>query len=76
MCVYLYYLQGAALGAMVGQMTFGNRKYESLDSVMRCAIPPLHDAVQTLLPLIDRDVQAFQHYMVGGLLATIDCHSD
>ena len=60
--------QGAALGTMVGFLTFGNRKYESLDSVMRQAIAPLHEALQQLLPLADQDSQAFNDYLVreGG----------
>ena len=57
-------IQGAALGAMVGLLTFGNRKYEPLDPVMRVAIPPLHNASQQLIPLIDKDTQAFNSYMV------------
>ncbi|XP_064383158.1 formimidoyltransferase-cyclodeaminase-like isoform X2 [Halichondria panicea] len=54
---------GAALGAMVGLLTFGNRKFEALDPVMRVAIPPLHSATQQLIPLIDKDTQAFSSYM-------------
>lgn len=49
---------------MVGLLTFGNRKFESLDSVMRQAIPPLHEATQKLLPLADQDSQAFSDYLV------------
>ena len=56
--------QGAALGTMVGLLTFGNRKFESLDSVMRQAITPLHEATQKLLPLADQDSQAFSDYLV------------
>ena len=33
---------GAALGAMVGWMTYGKRKFEDKDPVMRRLIPPLH----------------------------------
>jgi glutamate formiminotransferase/formiminotetrahydrofolate cyclodeaminase len=32
---------GAALGAMVGWMSYGNRKFEHLDQEMRTLIPPL-----------------------------------
>ena len=49
---------------MVGLLTFGNRKFESLDSVMRQAITPLHEATQKLLPLADQDSQAFSDYLV------------
>lgn len=49
---------------MVGLLTYGNRKYESLDSVMRATIGPLYEATQKMLPLIDKDTQAFNDYMV------------
>ena len=63
---FLFFLlcQGAALGTMVGLLTFGNRKFESLDSMMRQAITPLHEATQKLLPLADQDSQAFSDYLV------------
>jgi glutamate formiminotransferase/formiminotetrahydrofolate cyclodeaminase len=54
---------GAALGAMVGWMTFGKRKFEEQDATMRRLIPPLHDAMKGLLPMIDRDTRAFDGYM-------------
>ena len=60
--------QGSALGTMVGLLSFGNRKYESLDSLMRATIKPLHEATQQLIPLIDKDTQAFNDYMVSFLL--------
>ena len=50
---------------MVGLMTFGKRKYESLDDVMRKTIGPLHDNLQKMLPLIDKDSEAFTDYMVA-----------
>ena len=49
---------------MVGMLTYGNKKYESLDSVMRVTIGPLYDATQKMLPLIDKDTAAFNDYMV------------
>lgn len=49
---------------MVGLLTYGNKKYESLDSVMRATIEPLYDATQKMLPLIDKDTEAFSDYMV------------
>ena len=58
-------LQGAALGAMVGQMTYGKRQFEGLDAAMRGLIPPFHHAVQDLLLLVDADSSAFSSYMVG-----------
>ena len=39
---------GAALGAMVGWMTYGKRKFENEDPVMRRLIPPLHEAMKAL----------------------------
>ena len=48
---------------MVGLLTFGNRKFESLDSVMRGAIEPLHTAMQSMLSSVDKDTQAFTDYM-------------
>jgi len=56
---------GAALGAMVGWMTYGKRKFEEKDAVMRRLIPPLHGAMQALLPLVDRDTRAFDAYLAA-----------
>ena len=57
-------LQGAALGTMVGQLSYGKRQFESLDGRMRELIPVLHKAMNDLLPLVDADTEAFNHYMV------------
>jgi len=56
---------GAALGTMVGWMTYGKRKFADKDAVMRRLIPPLHDAMQGLLPLVDADTRAFADYMAA-----------
>ncbi len=56
---------GAALGAMVGWMTYGKRKFEAEDAVMRRLVPPLHEAMKDLLPLIDRDTRAFDAYLAA-----------
>jgi glutamate formiminotransferase/formiminotetrahydrofolate cyclodeaminase len=56
---------GAALGAMVGWMTYGKRKFEEKDPVMRRLIPPLHEAMKALLPLVDRDTRAFDAYLAA-----------
>jgi len=48
---------------MVGWMTYGYKKFESVDAVMRKAIPPLNDATQKLLPLIDMDSEAYTSYV-------------
>lgn len=56
---------GAALGAMVGWMSYGNKKFEHLDSTMRKLIAPLHDKMKNLIPLIDADTNAFNDYMTA-----------
>jgi glutamate formiminotransferase/formiminotetrahydrofolate cyclodeaminase len=56
---------GAALGAMVGWMSYGNKKFEHLDSTMRRLIPPLHLKMKELIPLIDADTDAFTDYMTA-----------
>jgi len=57
-------LQGAALGTMVGQLSYGKRQFESVDGKMRQLIPILHRAMNNFLPLIDADTAAFNQYMV------------
>ncbi|KAJ9585543.1 hypothetical protein L9F63_002660 [Diploptera punctata] len=54
---------GSALGTMVGQMTYGKRQFEHLDSQMRELIPVLHRAMNSFLPLVDTDTAAFNKYM-------------
>jgi glutamate formiminotransferase/formiminotetrahydrofolate cyclodeaminase len=56
---------GAALGAMVGWMTYGKRRFEAQDAAMRRLIPPLHEAMKGLLPLVDRDTRAFDAYLAA-----------
>lgn len=63
---HVVFLQGAALGAMVGQMTFGKRQFENLDGIMRRLIPPFHQAMNDLLLMVDADSSAFNSYMVRG----------
>src|SRR5262249_60882224 len=62
---------GAALGAMVGWMTYGKRKFEDKDALMRRLIPPLHEAMEALVPLVDADTRAFADYM-AALTSTPD----
>ncbi|KAL1771869.1 formimidoyltransferase-cyclodeaminase [Sigmodon hispidus] len=50
---------GAALASMVGQMTYGRRQFDHLDSTMRRLIPPFHAASAQLISLVDADAQAF-----------------
>ena len=56
---------GAALGAMMGWMSYGNKKFEHLDAEMRKFIPPLHDNMKKLIPMIDADTNAFNDYMTA-----------
>jgi glutamate formiminotransferase/formiminotetrahydrofolate cyclodeaminase len=56
---------GAALGAMVGWMTYGKRKFDEKDALMRRLIPPLHEGMEALLPMIDRDTRAFDAYLAA-----------
>jgi glutamate formiminotransferase / formiminotetrahydrofolate cyclodeaminase len=56
---------GAALGAMVGWMTYGKKKFEAQDAKMRELIPPLHAAMRELIPMIDADTRAFNGYMAA-----------
>ncbi|XP_053420658.1 formimidoyltransferase-cyclodeaminase isoform X2 [Nycticebus coucang] len=54
---------GAALGSMVGLMSYGRRQFEHLDAAMRRLIPPFHKAVADLTALVDADAQAFAAYL-------------
>ncbi|XP_003463208.1 formimidoyltransferase-cyclodeaminase isoform X1 [Cavia porcellus] len=50
---------GVALACMAGQMTYGRRRFEHLDTAMRRLIPPFHEASTQLASLVDADAQAF-----------------
>ncbi len=54
---------GAGLGSMVAKLTYGVRKFESVDKEMRQIIPPLHNAVEALIPMVDNDTNAFNDYV-------------
>jgi glutamate formiminotransferase/formiminotetrahydrofolate cyclodeaminase len=56
---------GAGLGAMVGWMSYGNKKFEHLDAAMRKLIPPLHQKMKQLISMIDADTNAFNDYMIA-----------
>jgi glutamate formiminotransferase/formiminotetrahydrofolate cyclodeaminase len=56
---------GAGLGAMVGWMTYGKRKFEAKDAAMRRLIPPLDAAMKALVPLVDKDTRAFDAYLAA-----------
>lgn len=53
---------------MVGWMTFGKKKYDGVDSAMRKLIPPIHQVMIDLVPLVDADANAFNMYMVWARL--------
>jgi len=59
--------QGAALGAMVGFLTYGNKKFHHLDAQMRSLLEPLYRTMKQLIPFIDADAAAFNDYMVRPL---------
>ena len=52
---------------MVGWMTYGKKKFEDFDYKMREIIPPIHQAMNDLIPLADADARAFDEYMVSLL---------
>jgi glutamate formiminotransferase / formiminotetrahydrofolate cyclodeaminase len=56
---------GAGLGAMMGWMSYGSKKFEHLDAEMRKLIPPLHENMKKLIPMIDADTYAFTDYMAA-----------
>ncbi|XP_064228080.1 formimidoyltransferase-cyclodeaminase-like [Aotus nancymaae] len=57
---------GAALGSMVGLMTYGRRQFEPLDATMRRLIPPFREAAAKLTALVDADAEAFAACLVSG----------
>lgn len=54
---------GTALACMVAQLTYGVRKFDSVDLQMRECIPVLHELTQALIPMIDADTNAFNDYV-------------
>lgn len=56
---------GCGLAAMVGQLTYGKKQWESLDVQMRKIIQPLHGAMLDTIEMIDRDTEAFNEYMAA-----------
>jgi len=57
--------QGAALGAMAGFLTFGNKKFHHLDTQMRRLLEPLYKTMKDLMPFIDADAAAFNDFIVS-----------
>lgn len=60
---------GVALATMVGWLTYGNKKFEALDSQMRTLIPPLRQAMLDFIPMIDADTNAFSGFMEAKKLS-------
>jgi glutamate formiminotransferase/formiminotetrahydrofolate cyclodeaminase len=56
---------GVALGSMVAKLTYGVRKFETVQPRMQQAIPVLHELTGRLIPMIDADTSAFNDYMTG-----------
>ncbi|MCK5835816.1 MAG: glutamate formimidoyltransferase [Desulfobacula sp.] len=56
---------GAGLGSMVAKLTLGMRKFEDVDAKMRTLVPPLHEAANALIPMIDADTNAFNDYVAA-----------
>ena len=54
---------GAGLGSMVAKLTLGVRKFEDVDPKMREIIPPLHNASNALISMIDSDTNAFNDFV-------------
>jgi glutamate formiminotransferase/formiminotetrahydrofolate cyclodeaminase len=54
---------GSGLGAMVGKLTYGVRKFEHLEGQLRKIIPVLHETTMKLIPMIDADTNAFNDYV-------------
>uniref|UniRef100_A0A8C9MQI6 Formimidoyltransferase-cyclodeaminase n=1 Tax=Serinus canaria TaxID=9135 RepID=A0A8C9MQI6_SERCA len=57
---------GAALGSMVGLMSYGKRQFEDLDPIMRKLVPAFHQAMEELVAMVDADSCAFSSYMVSA----------
>jgi glutamate formiminotransferase/formiminotetrahydrofolate cyclodeaminase len=56
---------GTALGSMVAKLTYGVRKFETVQPRMQKAIPVLHELTGQLIPMIDADTSAFNDYLEG-----------
>jgi len=53
---------GTALGCMVGQLSYGKKKWEDVEEVMRKNLPIIYDVTMKLITLIDRDTEAFNAF--------------
>ncbi|CAF0999820.1 unnamed protein product [Rotaria magnacalcarata] len=54
---------GTALGTMCALLTYGMRKWETLEPEMRAIIAPLHTTTKTLMETLDTDTELLNAYM-------------
>lgn len=54
---------GAGLGSMVTWLTYGVRKFEEHENVLRNIIPNIVETAERLIPQIDADTNAFNDYI-------------
>jgi Methenyl tetrahydrofolate cyclohydrolase len=57
--------QGAALGSMVGKLSYGKRQWEHLDAPMRRIIPDLDKTFRMITDMVDADTSAFNDYLAA-----------
>merc|ERR1711935_1018542 len=60
---------GSGLAAMVGQLSYGKRQWESLDAEMRRLIPIFDNASKEMINFVDADTNAFNDYMLAMKMA-------
>ena len=54
---------GSALACMGGLLTYGNKKFEKLDTEIRALVPKFYNAYHELIELCDQDGMAFTSYV-------------
>jgi len=59
---------GAALGTMVGLLSYGKIKFLDKDAIMRANIPQLYEAMEKLIPLCDADTEAYNGVVAANQL--------
>eukprot|EP01106_Pelomyxa_sp_JSP_P016712 TRINITY_DN6376_c0_g2_i1.p1 TRINITY_DN6376_c0_g2~~TRINITY_DN6376_c0_g2_i1.p1 ORF type:complete len:544 (-),score=159.96 TRINITY_DN6376_c0_g2_i1:68-1699(-) len=59
---------GAALGTMMGLLSYGRIKFADKDGVMRENIPTIHKAMTDLIPLIDADTEAYNGLYAANIM--------
>ncbi|ESN93307.1 hypothetical protein HELRODRAFT_186115 [Helobdella robusta] len=60
---------GAALSTMAGFLTYGNKKFESHDALMRKLLTLLHEKYNELMNVVEADAVAFNDYMAAVKLS-------